>query len=47
MQQYPEDTAAKAKLDELNEMLDKYEIEAFRRRVSSTPRTPSSTSTWA
>ena len=37
MQQYPEDTGAKAKLDQLNEMLDKYEIEAFRRRVQLHP----------
>ncbi len=37
MQQYPEDTAAKAKLDQLNEMLNKYEIEAFRRRVQLHP----------
>jgi tetratricopeptide (TPR) repeat protein len=35
--QYPEDTAAKAKLDKLTEMLDKYEIEAFRRRVELYP----------
>jgi len=35
--QYPEDTAAKAKLDQLNEMLDKYEIAAFRRRVGLHP----------
>jgi tetratricopeptide (TPR) repeat protein len=37
VQQYPEDTAAKAKLDQLNQMLDKYEIEAFRRRVNLHP----------
>ena len=37
MQQYPEDTAAKAKLDQLNEMLNKYEVEAFRRRVQLHP----------
>jgi tetratricopeptide (TPR) repeat protein len=35
--QYPEDTGAKAKLDQLTEMLNKYEIEAFRRRVSLHP----------
>jgi tetratricopeptide (TPR) repeat protein len=37
VQQYSEDTAAKAKLDQLNEMLNKYEIEAFRRRVQLHP----------
>jgi tetratricopeptide (TPR) repeat protein len=37
VQQYSEDTAAKAKLDQLNEMLNKYEIEAFRRRVQLSP----------
>jgi tetratricopeptide (TPR) repeat protein len=37
VQQYAEDTAAKAKLDQLNEMLNKYEIEAFRRRVQLHP----------
>jgi tetratricopeptide (TPR) repeat protein len=37
VQQYPEDTAAKTKLDQLTEMLDKYEIEAFRRRVKLHP----------
>ncbi len=37
VQQYAEDTAAKAKLDQLNEMLNKYEIEAFRRRVKLHP----------
>jgi len=35
--QYPEDTGAKAKLDQLTEMLNKYEIEAFRRRVNLHP----------
>jgi len=35
--QHPEDTAAKAKLDQLTEMLSKYEIEAFRRRVTLHP----------
>ena len=37
VQQYAEDTAAKAKLDQLNQMLDKYEVEAFRRRVQLHP----------
>jgi tetratricopeptide (TPR) repeat protein len=37
VQQYSEDTAAKAKLDQLTEMLNKYEIEAFRRRVQLHP----------
>jgi len=36
-QQYSEDTAAKAKLDQLTEMLNKYEVEAFRRRVQLHP----------
>ncbi len=31
--QHPEDTGHKAKLDQLNEMLNKYEVEAFRRRA--------------
>jgi tetratricopeptide (TPR) repeat protein len=31
--QHPEDTGHKAKLDQLTEMLDKYEVEAFRRRA--------------
>jgi tetratricopeptide (TPR) repeat protein len=35
--QHPEDTAAKAKLDQLTEMLSKYEVEAFRRRVGLHP----------
>jgi len=35
--QHPEDTAAKAKLDQLTDMLTKYEIEAFRRRVTLHP----------
>ena len=48
VQQYAEDTAAKAKLDQLNEMLNKYEIEAFRRaRAASSRGCRSSTSTWA
>jgi tetratricopeptide (TPR) repeat protein len=37
VQQYAEDTGAKAKLDQLTEMLNKYEIEAFRRRVTLHP----------
>jgi tetratricopeptide (TPR) repeat protein len=37
VQQYPEDAGAKAKLDQLTEMLNKYEIEAFRRRVQLHP----------
>jgi tetratricopeptide (TPR) repeat protein len=37
VQQYPEDTGAKAKLDQLNEMLNKYEVAAFRRRVGLHP----------
>ena len=35
--QHPEETAAKVKLDQLTEMLSKYEIEAFRRRVTLHP----------
>ncbi len=31
--QHPEDTGHKAKLNQLNEMLNKYEVEAFRRRA--------------
>jgi tetratricopeptide (TPR) repeat protein len=38
--QYPEDTGAKAKLDQINEMLNKYEIAAFRRRVKLHPDDP-------
>ena len=37
MQERPEETAAKVKLDELTKMLDKYEIQAFRRRVKLHP----------
>jgi tetratricopeptide (TPR) repeat protein len=37
VQQYPEDTGAKAKLDQLTEMLNKYEIAAYRRRVELHP----------
>jgi tetratricopeptide (TPR) repeat protein len=33
----PDDTGAKVKLDQLNEMLNKYEVEAFRRRVTLRP----------
>jgi len=33
--QHPEDTGAKAKLDQLTEMYNKYEIEAFRRRAKT------------
>jgi tetratricopeptide (TPR) repeat protein len=40
MLQHPEDTSAKAKLDQLTEMLSKYEIEAFRRRVALHPEDP-------
>jgi tetratricopeptide (TPR) repeat protein len=39
-QQYSEDAGAKAKLDQLNEMLNKYEIEAFRRRAQLHPEDP-------
>jgi tetratricopeptide (TPR) repeat protein len=35
--QYPEDTGAKAKLDQLVEMRNKYEIEAYRRRTKAYP----------
>jgi tetratricopeptide (TPR) repeat protein len=35
--QHPEDTGAKVKLDQLNQMLDKYEVEAYRRRVNRSP----------
>jgi tetratricopeptide (TPR) repeat protein len=38
--QHPEETAAKVKLDQLTEMLSKYEIEAFRRRVTLHPEDP-------
>jgi tetratricopeptide (TPR) repeat protein len=33
----PDDTGAKVKLDQLTEMLNKYEVEAFRRRVNVHP----------
>ncbi len=37
VQERPEETAAQVKLDELSQMLDKYEIQAFRRRVKLHP----------
>lgn len=37
VQERPEETAAQVKLDELTKMLDKYEIQAFRRRVKIHP----------
>jgi tetratricopeptide (TPR) repeat protein len=37
VQEQPEETAAKVKLDELTQMLDKYEVQAFRRRVKLHP----------
>jgi tetratricopeptide (TPR) repeat protein len=37
VQERPEETAAQVKLDELTQMLDKYEIQAFRRRVKLHP----------
>jgi tetratricopeptide (TPR) repeat protein len=37
VQEQPEETAAQVKLDELTRMLDKYEIQAFRRRVGLHP----------
>ncbi len=37
VQEQPEETAAQVKLDELTRMLDKYEIQAFRRRVTLHP----------
>ena len=37
MQEQPEETAAQVKLDELNKMLDKYEVQAYRRRVKLHP----------
>jgi tetratricopeptide (TPR) repeat protein len=37
VQENPEDTGAKVKLDELTEMLDKYQVQAFRRRVALHP----------
>jgi tetratricopeptide (TPR) repeat protein len=38
--QHPEDTGAKVKLDQLTEMLNKYEVEAHRRRVNVHPGDP-------
>jgi len=38
--QHPEDTGAKVKLDQLTEMLNKYEVEAHRRRVNLHPEDP-------
>jgi tetratricopeptide (TPR) repeat protein len=38
--QHPEDTGAKAKLDQLNETLNRYEVEAMRRRASAHPDDP-------
>jgi tetratricopeptide (TPR) repeat protein len=35
--QYPDETEAKAKLDQLTAMLSKYQIEAYRRRISLHP----------
>jgi tetratricopeptide (TPR) repeat protein len=37
VQEQPEDTGAQVKLDELTRMLDKYEVQAFRRRVGLHP----------
>lgn len=37
VQERPEETAAQVKLDELTKMLDKYEVQAFRRRVKLHP----------
>jgi tetratricopeptide (TPR) repeat protein len=37
VQERPEDTGVKVKLDELTEMLNKYEIQAYRRRVKLHP----------
>src|SRR5262249_21038473 len=37
VQERPEDTGVKVKLDELTAMLDKYEVHAFRRRVNLHP----------
>jgi tetratricopeptide (TPR) repeat protein len=38
--QHPEDTGAKAKLDQINDMLNKYEVEACRRRANAHPEDP-------
>jgi tetratricopeptide (TPR) repeat protein len=40
VQERPEDTGAKVKLDELTAMLDKYEVQAYRRRVKLHPEDP-------
>ncbi len=37
VQEQPEETAAQVKLNELNKMLDKYEIQAYRRRIALHP----------
>jgi tetratricopeptide (TPR) repeat protein len=37
VQERPEDTGAKVKLDELTEMLNKYQVQAYRRRVTLHP----------
>ncbi len=37
VQEHPEDTASKVKLDELTKMYDKYEIQAYRRRAALYP----------
>ncbi len=37
VQENPEDTGAKVKLDELTEMLNKYQVQAYRRRVTLHP----------
>jgi tetratricopeptide (TPR) repeat protein len=37
VQEHPDDTGAAVKLDELNKMLDKYEVQAFRRRAKLHP----------
>jgi tetratricopeptide (TPR) repeat protein len=40
VQEHPDETAAQAKLDELTKMLDKYEIQAFKRRAKLHPEDP-------
>lgn len=40
VQEHPEETVHQVKLDELNGMLDKYEIQAYRRRVKLHPEDP-------
>ena len=44
--EHPEDTAAKAKLDQITKLLTDYEIKEFRRRVALAPRTPTCISAW-